>query len=129
MQPNLTFEHLALNVEDKGMAERWYTAFLNLRVVRSVPDGPSFLADQSGRVVLELYSRDDTPRLNFAQTEPLTMHLAFHVHDVEGTAENLMNAGATVAEPMKQAGGDEMIMLRDPFGLPIQLVHREQEMF
>jgi uncharacterized glyoxalase superfamily protein PhnB len=51
------------------------------------------------------------------------------VRDVEAAAEDLLNAGATVEEAMKEVSGDQMIMLRDPFGLAIQLVHRRNPMF
>jgi catechol 2,3-dioxygenase-like lactoylglutathione lyase family enzyme len=124
-----TFEHVALNVADKDKAERWYTRYLNMTVARSVPGQKSFLADPTGRVCLELYSNDSAEKLDFDRYHPLALHLAFHVRDVEAAAEDLLNAGATVEEAMKEVSGDQMMMLRDPFGLAIQLVHRRNPMF
>ena len=126
--PDFTFEHLALNVADKQPAERWYVENLNLRVVRSVPGAASFLADAAGRVVLELYANDSAARLDFANQHFLSFHLAFAVHDIKATAQQLIEAGAQIAEDYRVAGDDELMMLRDPFGVCIQLVHRTQPM-
>lgn len=126
---DFTFEHLALNVKDKERAERWYTTNLNLKAVVSIPGDKSFLADPTGRVCLEIYQKDEADILDFDAYHPLTLHLAFHVRDVEAAAENLLNAGATVEEAMKEVDGDQLMMLRDPFGVAIQLVHRKRPMF
>ena len=126
--PDFTFEHLAINVPDRDAAERWYVENLNLRVVRSVPGAMSFLADASGRVVLELYANDSVARMDFSSLHYLTLHLAFAVHDIRAAAADLTAAGAAVVDDYRVAGDDELMMLRDPFGVYIQLVHRKQPM-
>lgn len=123
------FEHLALNVADRAAAERWYVENLGLIVVRSVPTAMSFLADRSGRVVFELYENRGRPLMDFHGTDPLTFHVAFVVDDVEAAARRLVDAGAKVAEPLKEVAGDRLIMLRDPFGMGLQLVNRRSPMF
>ena len=124
--PDFTFEHLAINVADKDAAERWYVENLNLRVARSVPGVMCFLADVTGRVVLELYAKDAVDRLDFANQHCLTFHLAFTVNDIKSAARSLIEAGAQNADDYRIAGEDELMMLRDPFGVCIQLVHRKQ---
>ena len=128
--PDFTFAHTGLNVSDRDACAAWYTEHLNLKVVRSVPGNMIFLADQTGRVVLEIYSNPAAPVLDFTDIHFLSLHLAFLVEDPDGKAKELIAAGATVAEEYKVTDvEDRMIMLRDPFGVCIQLIKRKEPMF
>ena len=115
-----SFEHVAINVPEKdGMAD-WY--------VRDVPEKMTFLADADGTVILELYNNSSAAHLPLTDTEPLALHIAFEVPDPESAADELVRAGATVEVPLQSVGDDTMVMLRDPFGLPLQLVKRGRPM-
>jgi glyoxylase I family protein len=119
------FEHLALNVRDQKAVEEFYATHLGFTVVRRYPAGASFLADSTGRMVFELYSRDDVPYFDGEGTHSLTVHIAYECEDVEGTAKALSSAGATEDIPLATSpDGDVIIMLRDPFGITIQLIDR-----
>jgi glyoxylase I family protein len=119
------FEHLALNVRDQKAVEDWYVENLGFTVVRRYPAGASFLADSAGRIVFELYSRDDVPYFDGEGTHSLTVHIAYECQDVEGTAKALLSAGATEDIPLATSpDGDVLIILRDPFGITIQLIDR-----
>ncbi len=122
------FEHVALNVPDRDSAVAWYVEHLGLHVVREIPGGMAFLADAGGTVVFELYNNENAGRIDFPATEPLALHIAFEVDDPRTAAEQLVAAGATVAEAYKEVGDDSMIMLRDPFGVGLQLVRRGTRM-
>lgn len=124
----MKFEHFALNVTDKSKAEQWYSEHLRLSVVRSVPGNMSFLADPTGRVILEIYQKSEAEVLPYADMHPLMLHIAFSVDDVEGEVSRLQAAGATLVDAPNQVKGDTLAMLRDPFGLAIQLVKREEPM-
>jgi glyoxylase I family protein len=51
------------------------------------------------------------------------------VDDVKGTCRTLIAAGATVAtEATVTDSGDELAMLRDPWGVPIQILKRANPM-
>ena len=53
----MKFEHYAINVEDPVAVADWYVAHCEMIIALSV-DGPPymrFLADKTGRVVVELY--------------------------------------------------------------------------
>ena len=101
-----------------------------MKVVRSVPENMKFLADPTGRVIIEFYANTKAEVLDFPSIPFLTLHLAFLVEDPEKTAEKLLVAGATIAEPYKKTpAGDRMIMLRDPFGISIQFIKRRSSMF
>lgn len=88
-----------------------------------------FIADDSGRVMLEVYHFPDVTVPNYADMNPLFLHVAFVCEDVSGTAQRLVDAGASlVSGPEIKPNGDEMAMLRDPWGLAIQLCRRGSPM-
>lgn len=121
---NAAFEHLALNVSDKDRFVEWYVQNLGLRVVRDRPGKMAFLADCHGVVMMEVYSNPNAQQLDFPGVDPLAVHVAFEVDDPEKDAEQLVAAGASVHDPFKSAGDDTMVMLRDPFGVGLQLIKR-----
>ena len=123
----MKIEHLAFNVTDPlGMA-RWYVEHLGLTVKRRTVEPPyaHFLADDSGTVMLEIYGNSDAPRLDFPTVQPPALHLAFLSGDLAADVKRLVAAGASiVADVHVLATGDTFAMLRDPWGVPLQLVKR-----
>ena len=124
-------EHAAWQVEDPVAAAEWYVEHLGMRVVRS--DGPPayarFLADATGRVLLEIYNNPRVSVPDYRRTDPLIIHLAFAVDDVGAERDRLVAAGASVVQDLNRTeAGDQLAMLRDPWGFPIQLVKRAQPM-
>ena len=102
-----------------------------MRVVRSGPPPANarFLADATGRVLLEIYCNPAVAVPDYASTSPLLLHLAFAVEDVSSAHERLVAAGAvSVDGPSRTESGDELALLRDPWGFPIQLVRRADPM-
>lgn len=128
--PEFTFAHTGLNVHNMDAVSDWYVRNLNLTVARRVEGVMTFLADPTGRVIIEFYANGTAPVLKFPETHSLTLHLAFLVKDPKGTAERLVAAGATVAEEYKiTPAGDSMVMLQDPFGISVQIIRRADPMF
>ena len=125
--PTPYFEHIAFNVPDSAAMADWYVEHMHLRIVRSGP-GPihgRFLADATGRVILETYHNPAAPVPDYAALDPLTCHLAFVVDDVPAAVSRLLDAGATRAQDTcTTPEGDTIAMLRDPWNLPLQLIHR-----
>lgn len=123
----MRIEHIALQVKDPVAVAAWYIRHLGFRLAR-LAGGPAqthFLADGAGCVVLELYNNPAAPQPDYAAMDPLLLHVAFAVEDVEAVYHRLVGAGAlAVAEPTAQPSGDILAMLRDPFGLAIQLARR-----
>jgi catechol 2,3-dioxygenase-like lactoylglutathione lyase family enzyme len=120
-------EHFAINVPDPAAAAAWYGQHLGLRVIRSLDAAPftHFLADGSGRVVVEMYRQTIAPVPDYASMNPFVFHIAFAASDVPGTLARLLAAGARGAgEVTITPTGDEMTFLRDPWGVPLQLVKR-----
>jgi catechol 2,3-dioxygenase-like lactoylglutathione lyase family enzyme len=119
-------EHVALLVADPAAAARWYEEHLGMRIVRSgqAPESARFLADSNGTSVLEIYAGPSAPP-EYASMDPSLLHVAFSADDVPGTRARLIAAGATpVGDAVLTPGGDQFAMLRDPWGLALQLARR-----
>ena len=88
-----------------------------------------FLADAIGRVVLELYTNPPELVPNYAAQDPQVLHIAFASLDMKQTIGRLTKAGATlVGGPGVTPAGDQLAMLRDPWGFSIQLTERAESM-
>lgn len=126
----MKIEHLALNVPDPLSMARWHVEHLGLKVKRRAVEPPyaHFLADDSGTVMLELYGNTSAPLLDLPQVQPPALHLAFVSRDVAADVRRLTAAGATIVADVHLLGGDTFAMLRDPWGLPLQLVKRQTPM-
>ena len=124
--PILNVEHIAWNVADPPAVADWYVAHLGMRVVRSgpAPMHMRFLSDARGRVVVEIYNNADDPVPDYAAQHPARLHFAFHTDDPEGSRDALIAAGATLIDEQTTPDGSRLVMLRDPWGLALQLVRR-----
>jgi len=124
-------EHTAYQVSDPVSLATWYVAHLGLRVKRSQTESPFgyFLADDGDSVMLEFYRQDTMTVPDYRAMDPLLLHLAFLADDVAVTRARLIAAGATPeGEAFVNMAGDEVAMLRDPWGLAIQLICRADPM-
>ena len=124
--PTLKLEHIACNVSDPAAVAAWYVEHLGMRVVRHSPDPPHihFLADAAGRAVIELYRNDADPIPDYGAMHPLRFHIAFATADPEASRAALVAAGATFVHERALPDGSRLLMLRDPWGLPLQLCKR-----
>jgi glyoxylase I family protein len=126
--PALKIEHVALNVVDPAAIAAWYVQHLGMRVVResAIPPYIHFVADAAGRTVIELYSNPVDSIPDYASMHPLRLHVAFATDDPEGSRTELVAGGASVVDDLTREDGTRLIMLRDPWGLAIQLCKRPQ---
>jgi glyoxylase I family protein len=125
----VNIEHFAINVPNPVNAAAWYVKHLGMRVVRALAESPftHFLADESGRVVIEMYGHPKAPIPDYKAMDPLVFHIAFVAIDVSATCDRLLAAGATRATPITTTStGDVMTFLRDPWGVALQLVKRAE---
>ena len=114
-------------VEDPVAAARWYVEHLGCTIVRQhgEPAHARFIADSDGTTVLEIYRNPKVDPPDYRSMDPLLLHLAFKTEDVEGDRERLIEAGAEPeGEIVTTEDGDELAMLRDPWGFPLQLAKR-----
>jgi glyoxylase I family protein len=124
--PVLHLEHIACNVSDPAAIAAWYVEHLGMRIVRQSSTAPfiHFIADTRDRVVLELYSNAVDPVPDYAAMHPLRFHVAFATADPDGSKSALLAAGATLVSDQITGDGSRLIMLRDPWGLALQLCAR-----
>ena len=126
----MKIEHVAFNVEEPVLMARWYVENLGLTVKRRTVDAPyaHFMADDGDTVMLEIYGNKNSPLPDYRNMNPAELHLAFSSTDIAKDVKRLKNAGATVVADIHQLGDDTFAMLRDPWGLPLQLVIRGTRM-
>ncbi|RMG37005.1 MAG: VOC family protein [Planctomycetota bacterium] len=125
----MRIEHFAINVPAPLEAARWYVEHLRMRVVRRVMEPPwaHFLQDAAGLTTIEIYGNRDVSMPDYHAMDPRVFHIAFAVEDVAAERERLLAAGAVSAgEIVRTPNGDTMVFLRDPWGVPLQLVYRRQ---
>jgi glyoxylase I family protein len=122
----MKLEHFALNVSDPVAMAMWYVEHLRLTTVRQLEDAPytHFLADSSGTIMLEIYNNPPDQVPLYAEMDPLLLHVAFVSEDPESDKVALLSAGANLVEELHFEDGSHLVMLRDPWGLAIQLCKR-----
>lgn len=122
-------EHVAFALPEPAAGAAWYVEHLQCRIVRSSTEAPfaHFLLPPGGGVLIELFNNPAAPDADYASVHPFHIHLAFHVDDPASVRDRLVQAGAVHEEGAASApAGDRYVMLRDPWGLPLQLVSRAQ---
>ena len=126
----MIFEHFALNVEEPIEIAKWYVKNLNMKIVKNLDKPPHthFLADTTGRVIMELYNNPAAKIPDYKNANLLEFHFAFMVDNAEALKQNLIKAGAKLEEDLKLNDGSHLATLRDPFGLCVQLCQRAKPM-
>jgi glyoxylase I family protein len=124
--PALMVEHFACNVSDPPAMAAWYVQHLGMRIVRrnAAPPQIHFLADAAGRVAMEIYSNSADAVPDYRSLHPLRFHVAFAAPDPDAARAELVAAGATFVDEQTLPDGSRLLMLRDPWGLPLQLCKR-----
>jgi predicted enzyme related to lactoylglutathione lyase len=111
-------KHFALQVPDPVAMADWYVKHLGW-----------FLLDGAGASMLEIYRNLQVPVPNYSVMDPVLIHLAFSSDEPGADRDRLVKAGANLVEDLTTtAAGDQLVMLRDPWGLAVQLVKRAEPM-
>lgn len=122
----MIFEHFALNVPQPAAHAQWYVQHLGFKIVRRRDDAPftHFLADETGRTIFELYANTKVAIPDYSAAHPLSFHLAVVAADAAAESARLQKAGAKLFLEEPQPDGTILIMLRDPWNVPLQLCQR-----
>lgn len=122
----MRIEHVAFNVADPVAVAAWYCEHLGLEIVRHLPSPTQthFLADDAGETVLEIYCNPPDQVPDYPSMNPLLLHVAFVSESTEDDSARLIAAGATWVEELRFSDGTHLVMLRDPWGLALQLCKR-----
>ena len=127
----MKIEHFALNVADPVAVSDWYCRHLGFGIARKMDVAPftHFLRDPATGVMLEIYNNPPDQVPDYATTDPLQLHLAFATDDLDTDRDALLAAGATHVSSQTLPGGTRFAMLRDPWGLSIQVCQRAPGFF
>lgn len=129
----MKIEHVGYMVEDPIRVAEWYCAHLGFRVARGMQVSPftHFLVDSAGQSMLEIYNNPAAQVPDYAALDPLVLHVAMDVGEegIETVRDRLLAAGASLYSDLTLTpAGDQLIMLRDPWGLALQLARRMNAM-
>jgi catechol 2,3-dioxygenase-like lactoylglutathione lyase family enzyme len=127
----MRIEHFALQVPDPVAMADWYVKHLGCSIARSggEPAHARFVLEGSGSVMIEIYRNPRVAVPDYNAIDPLLLHLAFLSDKPAADRDWLVKAGARVAEDLTATpAGDQLVMLRDPWGIALQLVKRATPM-
>jgi glyoxylase I family protein len=119
----MVLEHIGINVSDAAGMAAWYCEHLGLSVSRQT-ETAWFLADSTGRMLLEIYTNPAVKQIDYAALEPGSFHIAFVSDDVAADRGRLIEAGGSADGEIFVDGGDEFAIVRDPWGVAVQLAKR-----
>ena len=123
----MKIEHVALNVPDPVQMSRWYVEHLGMTVKWRMVEAPMahFLADDGDAVMLELYHKPEAGIPDYNEIHIANLHVAFLTHDLAKDQGRLQAVGAKLASEVETLPtGDSLVFLRDPWGVPVQLIQR-----
>ncbi|MCC5906041.1 MAG: VOC family protein [Balneolaceae bacterium] len=122
----MKIEHFAINVENPLEMAEWYVKEMGLKIVNQSEIAPftTFLADDSERVMIEIYKNPADQVPDYRNMDPLLLHLAFVSEDPAKDKDRLLQKGAALVSDDLLDDGSHLVMLRDPWGICIQLCKR-----
>lgn len=123
----MKLEHIAIDVGDPEALIKWWCDNLGFR--RSAPKS-AFIIDDSGTMGLEIYRTGETPSApDYVSMNSMTFHVAFVSENVKADVDRLVAAGAKVETLQLENPAFHMAILRDPWGVAVQLCKREHSIF
>jgi len=122
----MKIEHFAWDVSEPQSLAAWYVENLGFKIVRHVPGNAEmhFLTDDSESVCIEIYRNSLIEKTDLAGMHPLVMHLALASDDPAKDRDRLLAAGASLQSEDKFDDGTYLVMLKDPWGVSLQLCKR-----
>ena len=124
---NIRPEHFALNSIDAITKAKWYAENFKMEILRQSgePDFGCFVIDAKKDMMLEIYQKKDFPVIDFYKVDPVSIHLAFEVKDIEEIKKDLLGNGAQLVHDISLTkSGDQVLTIRDPWGFPIQIIQK-----
>jgi glyoxylase I family protein len=124
---SLVLEHVALALPDPMAGADWYVRNLGFRLARASSEPPyaHFILAPGGGVLVEFFHDLGTAPPDYRKVDAMAAHLAFAVDDVDAAVAKLVAAGAVPDRaPVRSPAGDRHAVVRDPWGVPLQLITR-----
>jgi catechol 2,3-dioxygenase-like lactoylglutathione lyase family enzyme len=120
----MQLEHVGLNIEGAKEMVAWYREHLGMPIHREGHDPVYVAYFGEAPTLLEVYDNPAAPYFSTANLAPLTFHLAWYSNDLAADRDRLVAAGAVHIDGEPDAQGHGLLMLRCPWGLPVQLCNR-----
>ena len=128
----MKIEHIGICVSNPIQMGNWYRENLGFRILRaegSDTGGVVFLIDSEDKTVLELGRLPEIPPLDVRSFLPVQFHIAVECVEPLAEAQRLVAAGAKlVGESPRNSYPGEKILVRDPWGMTIQLLNRKEKL-
>ena len=123
----MRIEHIAINVKEPAEMAQWYCDNLGMQIVRDTGQA-FFIGDQNNNTILEIYNNPPDAVPDYASMHPLLFHIAFISENVTADRKKLIDAGAAPEGEVNTDAGNTFAIVRDPWGIAIQLVKRKTPM-
>lgn len=124
---NIRPEHFALNSKDALAKAKWYSDNFKMEILRQTgePDFGCFVIDSQKDMMVEIYQKKEYPVIDFYTIDPVSMHLAFEVKNIEDIKKDLLGNGAQLVHDISETKTDDQVLtIRDPWGFPIQILQK-----
>ncbi len=128
----MNLEHVAINIPEPRAAAKWWAENFDMQIVVSQDEEPyiHFVLDSSGASMMEFYNNPAAPMPDYPSIDPLNFHVAFTSTDITADRDRLVAGGAELTTDIFDVpGGSTLAFLRDPWGVPFQLVQRDAALF
>ncbi len=122
----MKLEHTAINVSDPVSMAVWYKDNLGMEIVKALTHGRKIQESGyvRGMMVLEIYRNPPDKIPDYKEMDPLILHFAFVSENPESDSLRLSAAGASIEDDLLLEDGSRLIMMKDPWGINIQLCKR-----
>jgi glyoxylase I family protein len=127
----MKIEHIGLCIEYPISMAEWWVAHLGFELIRKAgtdDEGVAFITDNQGTVI-EFGKLEEVPCLDLSSLKFIQLHFAIECQDTVQEARRLVKQGAVlIGESPRNAYPNEKLIMRDPWGTCIQLIHRKDKL-
>jgi uncharacterized glyoxalase superfamily protein PhnB len=128
---SLNVEHIGFVIANPCGAADWYAKNLGFAILRKADNNSvAFIQEPHGGLIFELIGNPEIHPIDKDLTHPLQVHIAFKSTDIEADIRRLTDAGASFVMDCKTDDPKATVcILKDPFGLYIQLARRKEDFY
>jgi uncharacterized glyoxalase superfamily protein PhnB len=124
-------EHIGFVIADPGAAADWYEKNLGFTILRKAENNSvAFIREPESGLIFELIGNPDIHPIDKDLTHPLQVHIAIKSINILEDKQALVNAGAQfVMDCRTDDPAAKVCILKDPFGLFLQLAQRKNDFY
>ena len=124
-------EHIGFVISTPCKAADWYVKNLGFTLLRKAENNSvAFIKEPHSGLIFELIGNPDIHPIDKDLTHPLQVHIAIKSENINLDRQRLIDAGATfVMDCRTDHPGAKVCIVKDPFGLYIQLAQRKDDFY